>query len=68
MSSAGVLVLGPGEKGKVLEVVFGEMSLDDFKVIHVLGDDSGSVPGATKLEVVLDHIFQLLLQLDEVCG
>jgi hypothetical protein len=56
------------EKGEVGMVVFREVSLDGFKVIHAFGDDSGSVSGATELEVVLDHIFQLLLQLDEVCG
>jgi hypothetical protein len=59
MSSTGVLVgrcrmiaftcfrsLG---KRKVGKVVCGEVSLDGFKVIHPLGDDSGSVPGATEL-------------------
>jgi hypothetical protein len=76
MSSAGVLVSnycldgfqGLGVEGVTGEVVVGKVSFYGFKVIHTLGDDSGSVPGAAELEVVLDHIFQLLLQLDEVRG
>jgi hypothetical protein len=35
-------------------------------VHHVLGDYSGSVSGASELEVVFDHALQLLLQLNEI--
>jgi hypothetical protein len=41
------------------------VGFDDFEIRQALDDDSGSVSCATVLKVVFDHIFQLLLQLNQ---
>jgi hypothetical protein len=40
---------------------------DGFEVRHALGDDSVSAFGVAELKVAFCHIFQLPLQLNEVC-
>jgi hypothetical protein len=53
-----------GEEGVIREVAVGKVGLDGFKVIYAFCNDSGSVPGATELKVVLGHILELPLQLN----
>jgi hypothetical protein len=60
--------LGFGVEGKISKVV-GFMGSDCCKIRHGFCDYSGSVSGATELEVVGYQAFQLLLQLNQVsCG
>jgi hypothetical protein len=54
-----------GEKGEVIPF---EVGFYCMKVHHASSDDSGSVSGATELKVFFHHIFQLLLQLNQVNG
>jgi hypothetical protein len=45
-----------------------EVGFDGLEIRHASCDDSGSVSGATELEVFFEHNFQLFLQLNQVSG
>jgi hypothetical protein len=59
-------LLGFGKKGIVGKAIAGKVGFDSFEIRHAFGDDSGSVSCATELKVALNHVFQLLLQLNRV--
>jgi hypothetical protein len=52
-----------GVEGVIREVIVGKVGLDGFEVLHALCNDSGSVPGATELKVVLGYILEVPLHL-----
>jgi hypothetical protein len=54
-----------GEKGEVISF---EVGFYCMEVHHAPCDDSGSVSGTTELKVFFHHVFQLLLQLNQVNG
>jgi hypothetical protein len=60
------MFLGFWGKGAVQKVIAYKMLSDGFKIRQDFGDNSVSISGATELKVVLDHRFQLLLQLNEI--
>jgi hypothetical protein len=42
------------------------MGFDHYEIRHAFCDDSGSVSDGTKLKVAFDHVFQPLLQMNQV--
>jgi hypothetical protein len=53
-----------GEKGIVGKAVLGKVGFHGFEIRHAFDDDSCSVSCATELKIALNHVFQLLLQLN----
>jgi hypothetical protein len=59
---------GFGVESVIGQVIGVEVGFDGLEIHHASRDNSGSVPSATELKVFFDHIFQLLLQLNQVSG
>jgi hypothetical protein len=62
------MVFGFGVERVIGQVIGVKVKFYGLEIRHASRDDSGSVSGATELDVFFDHTFQFLLQLNKFSG